>query len=113
MLAVPAYCDARERTVKGNVGNGDGSARADEGGDFGSAVSVNRQDGAGDNDVVAKVIREQGTHGAVDHTGGENRLKAGSRLAALKAAGDATNGVKLFFKIDCEREKVDSVAGAR
>ena len=87
-------------------------AYADHCGDLGGAVAVNRQDFAGDNDVVAQIGREEGTHGAVDQAGGQNCGQAGLTLAAHEAAGDAADCVELLVEVNGEREVVDAVLGA-
>ena len=91
LLAVPAEDDAGDGAVEGHVGDGDCGGCADHCGDLGGAVAVNRQDFAGDNDVVAQIGREEGTHGAVDQAGGQNCGQAGLTLAAHEAAGDAAD----------------------
>ena len=112
LLAVPAEDDAGDGAVEGHVGDGDCGGCADHCGDLGGAVAVNRQDFAGDNDVVAQVGREEGTHGAVDQAGGQNCGQAGLTLAAHEAAGDAADCVELLVEVNGEREVVDAVLGA-
>ena len=112
LLAVPAEDDAGDGAVKRNIGDGDCCGCADHSGDLGAAVTVNGQHLASDDNIVAQVAREQGTHGAVDEAGGQNCGQAGLTLTAHERAGDAAYCVELLVKIDCEGEVVDAVLGA-
>ena len=110
-LAVPAEDYACDGAVEGNVGDADCCRCADHCGDLGAAIAVNGQDLACDNDVVAQVGREQGTHGAVDQAGCQDCRQAGLTLAAHEAAGDAADCVQLFVEIDRQREVINAVLG--
>ena len=72
---------------------------------------VHAHDGGHDGHVVAEVIGEQGTDGAVDDAGGQDALLAGAALAAVEAAGDAAHGVHLLLKVHAQGEEVDTVPG--
>ena len=111
LLAVPAENDACNRTVKGDIGDGDCCRCADHCGDLGAAVTVNGQHLAGNDNIVAQVAGEQGTHGAVDKAGSQNCGQAGLTLAAHERAGNAADSVELLVKINCEREVIDAVLG--
>ena len=100
-----------DRTVPGNVGDGEGGGGADERGDLGRAVVVDRHNGRHDGHVVAEIIGEERADGAVDDAAGQDALLAGAALAAVEAAGDAADGVHLLLKVDGEGEEVDAVAG--
>ena len=112
LLTVPAEDDAGDGAVERHVGDRNGGGGADHGGDLGAAVAVNAQHFAGDDDVVAQVGREEGTHRTVDQTGGENGVEAGLALTAHEAAGDAADGVELLVEVDGKREVVDAVLRA-
>ena len=70
-----------DRPVPRNIRNGEGDGRADHRGDLGRAVLIHGHDVQNECDVVPQVFREQGTDGAVNHTGGEDRLLGGLALA--------------------------------
>ena len=72
---------------------------------------VDRHDGRHDGHVVAEIVGEERTDGAVDDAAGQDALLAGAALAAVEAAGDAADGVHLLLKVDGEGEEVDAVAG--
>ena len=112
LLTVPAEDDAGDGAVEGNIGDGDCSGGTDHSGDLGRAVTVNAQDFAGDDNVIAQVGREKRTHGAVDQAGSQNCGQAGLTLAAHEAAGDAADGVELLIKVHGEGEVVDAVLRA-
>ena len=111
LLTVPAEDDPGDGAVEGNIGNAHRGGGADHGGDLRGAVAVHGQNLAGDHNVVAQVGGEEGTHRAVDQTGGKNRLQAGLALTAHEAAGDAADGVELLVEVHGEREVVDAVLG--
>ena len=111
LLTVPAENDAGDGSVKRNVGNRDGCGSADHCGNFGAAVTVDGKHLAGNDDVVAQVGGEQGTHGAVDEAGRQHCGQAGLALTTHEAAGDATDCVQLFVEVDGKGEVVDAVLG--
>ena len=106
-----AHLHGAHRAVPGNVGNGEGGGGADEGGDLGRAVMIHSHDGGHNGHIVAEVIGEQGTDGAVDDAGGQDALFTGAALTAIEAAGDAAHGVHLLLKIHAQGEEVDTVPG--
>ena len=55
LLAVPAQDDAGNGAVEGNIGDGNCCGGTDHGGDFRGAVTVNGQNLAGDDNIVAEV----------------------------------------------------------
>src|SRR5699024_2491006 len=112
LLAVPAEGDAGDGAVEGDVGDGDGGGGADHGGYLRGAVAVNAEDLALDGDVVAQVVGEEGTHGAVDEAARQDGGQAGTALAAHEAAGDAPHGVELLVEVHGEGEVVDAVPRA-
>ena len=112
LLAVPAQDDAGDGAVEGHVGDGDRGGGADHGGDLGAAVPVHAQDLAGDDNVIAQIGGEKGTHGPVDEAGGQHGGQAGLALTAHEAAGDAAHGVELLIEVHGEGEVIDAVLGA-
>ena len=106
-----AHLQGADRAVPGDVGDGQGSGGADEGGDLGRAVVVHAHDGGHDGHIIAEVIGEQGADGAVDDAGGQDALLAGAALTAVEAAGDAAHGVHLLLKVHAQGEEVDAVPG--
>lgn len=76
----------RGRAVPGNVGIGDDERRADGGDDLNGVIVVLREDGVGQNDVVAQLFVEQGAHRAVDEAGDQHAAVGGLALAAVERA---------------------------
>ena len=112
ILAVQiADIGGRGRAVPGNVGIGDDERRADGGDDLNGVIVVLREDGVGQNDVVAQFFVEQGAHRAVDQTGDQHAAVGGLALAAVERAGDAADGVHTLFDLDGQREIVDAGLG--
>ena len=99
------------RAVPGNVGIGHDEGRADGGHDLDGVVIVLREDGVGQDDVVAKLLVEEGAHRAVDQAGDEDAALRRTALAAVEAAGDAAHGVHPLFDLDGQREIVDAGLG--
>ena len=97
--------------VPGNVGDGQRGAGADQGGDLRGAVVIHGHDRAHHGHVVAEVVGEQGTDGAIDDAGGQDALFTGTALAAVEAAGNAAHRVHLLLKVHAQGEEVDAVPG--
>ena len=76
-------------------------------------VLVVGQCGAGDNDIVAQVIVEEGTHGAVDEAAYQYASLGGTALTAEISAGDTAHSVHPLFKINGQREVVNAGLGGR
>ena len=105
-----AHLHRAHGAVPGDVGDGQGSGGADEGGDLGGAVVVHTHNGGHDGHVVAEVAGEQGADGPVNDAAGEDALLAGAALPAHEAAGDAAHGVHLLLEVHAQGEEVDAVA---
>ena len=101
----------RGRAVPGNVGVGDDERRADGGDDLNGVIVVLREDGVGQNDVVAQLFVEQGAHRAVDQTGDQHAAVGGLALAAVERAGDTADSVHALFDLNGQREIVDASLG--
>ena len=100
-----------DRAVPGNLGNGDRDGNADHGGDFRQTVLIHAHN-CGDNaDVIAHILREQRADRTVDHAGAKGRFFAGTAFSSLERAGDLTDRIELFFKINGKREKVNAFSG--
>ncbi len=54
-----ADLERADRAVPGNVGDGERGGGADESGDLGRAVMIDRHDGRHDGDVVAEIVGEE------------------------------------------------------
>ena len=101
----------RGRAVPGNVGIGDDERRADGGDDLNGVIVVLREDGVGQNDVVAQLFVEQGAHRAVDEAGDQHAAVGGLALAAVERAGDTADSIHTLFDLDGQREIVDASLG--
>ena len=96
------------RAVPGNVGIGHDEGRADGGDDLDGVIVVLREDGVGQDDVVAELLVEEGAHRTVDQAGDEDAALRRTALAAVEAARDAAHGVHPLFDLDGQREIVDA-----
>ena len=103
--------DTGDRSVPGDIGDGQRERNAAHAGDLGRAVGVDRHDGHDDRAVVAHVLGEERADGAVDEAGVEDRLVGGARLALDEGAGDLADRIELLLEVDRQREKVDALAG--
>ena len=97
--------------VEGDIGNLGGQSGAVHGDELRSAGGLDTHDQALEGDVIAHVLGEQGAHGTVDDTAGQDRVLAGSSLALVKAAGELAYCIEFLGVLHAEREKVDPVAG--
>ena len=112
-FTVPAEDDAGDGAVERDIGNRNGGGSADHRGDLRGAVAVNGEHFAGDDNIVAQIGREERAHRAVNETAREHGVQRRTAFAAVKAAGDTADGVKLFVEVHGEREVVDTVLRAR
>src|SRR5574344_1024537 len=65
--------------------------------------------GSNDLNVVVIALREHGANRTVNQAAGQNSLLAGTTLTFNKTTGDLTHSVHLFFKINSQREKVNTL----
>ena len=74
-------------------------------------VGVERQHGDDDLDLVAQTLLEGRAQRPVDQAAGEDRVLAGTTLAAEERAGDLAHGVHPLLDVDREREEVEVLLG--
>ena len=74
-------------------------------------VGVERQDRHDDLYLVAQALDERRAQRPVDEAAGEDRVLAGTALAAEERAGDAARGVHALLDVDRQREEVEVVLG--
>ena len=67
--------------------------------------------GDDDLDLVAQALLEGRAQRAVDQAAGEDRVLAGTALAAEERAGDLARGVHPLLDVDRQREEVELVLG--
>ena len=97
--------------VPRNVGDGNGSGHADHGGDLRRAIRIHAHYGSHNAYIVAHILGEQGTNGAVNAAGGEDGLLGRTSLTALERTGDPTHGIHLLFIIHAQGEEIHALAG--
>ena len=76
----------------------------------GVLLLIGAQHRGDDLDIVAEVLGEERSHGAVDHAAGENGVLARPALAAGERPRNATRRVQLLLVVAREREEVDALA---
>ena len=103
--------NAADDVVKRNIRDRNRDRRTQQSGYLGRVIGIVLQNGADDGNVVAQVLGEQRTHGAVNLAGSQDCLLRGTALAAHEGTGDAANCVQTLLEINREREEVDAVAG--
>ena len=105
------HLHAADGAVPGDLRHGSDQRSADHAGDLGAAIGVKAHDRHGDADVVAHLLGEQGTHGAVHDAAGQDGALAGAALTTHETAGDAACGVELFLVLHVQGEEIDAFAG--
>ena len=103
--------DATDRPGPRNVGDRQGSRRAENGVDVGQVIHVRRQRHRDDLSLVAHVLVEQRAKRSVDQARGQDRLLAGTPAALDESAGDLAHGVLPLLVVTGEREKIQAGLG--
>ena len=103
--------DAADGAVPRNVGDGQSEGGTQHTGNLRRVILIHRQDGHHDRNVVAHILGEERTDGAVHQTGGQDSLLGGTAFAFQESAGDLAHSVHFLFKIHRQREEVDALAG--
>ncbi len=99
-----------DRSLKGDIRDGQGRRCADDGRDIQIVLAIGRQGGDDDLNVIAIVLGKERSQGTVDQAHGEDSCFAGAPFPAEKAARDASCGVQPFFKVHGQGEKVNPLA---
>ena len=94
---------------KGDIGDGQSAGCAYHSRHIGSVVRVNGNCGCNDLHIVVVALGEHGANRTVNQAAGQNSLLAGTTFTFNKAAGDFAHSVHLFFKINSQREKVNTL----
>ena len=102
---------AADDVVERDIRDRNRDRRAQQSGYLGRVIRIVLQNGADDGNVIAQVLGEQRTHGAVDLAGSQDRLLRGTALAAHEGTRDTANCVQTLLEVNREREEVDAVAG--
>ncbi len=100
-----ADAHAAQHMMKGNIGNGQRGARADDGQRVGILLGIGREHHGDDLGFVQEAFGEQRTDGPVDQPAGENFFFRGTSLALDEAARNLAGGVSVFAIINGEREE--------
>ena len=104
-----AYTHTGDRTFKGNIRNRQCTGCTDHSRHIGSIVGVNGNSGSNDLYIVVIALGEHGANRTVNQAAGQNSLLAGTTFTFNKTTGDLTHSVHLFFKINSQREKVNTL----
>jgi hypothetical protein len=107
VLAV-LVADARraDRAQERHAGNRERRGGAEERGDVGIDLGVDRKHRGDDLHVVDESFRKQRPDGTIDQTRGERLLLGGTALALEEAAGNAARGIGLFLIVDREGKEI-------
>ena len=108
-LSVPAEDNTGNGPIERHIRDRDSCRGTDHSGDFGRAVTVNRKHFTGNNNIIAQIAGEKGTHRAVNQAGSQHCRQAGLALAALEAAGNPADCVELFIEVNRKREVVNPI----
>ena len=92
-----AYLSGCAGAVKGNIGNAGCNGRTQHGSQLRAALRIYGHNYVVQSYVIAVVLGKQRTHGAVDHTGGQNGIFRSLSLSLIETAGDFAYCVKLLL----------------
>ena len=101
----------RQDVGEGQVGNGQGRARAHDGERIGVLLGIGREHHGDDLGFVEEPFGEQRTDRPVDQPAGENFFFRGTSLAFDKAARNFAGGVSVFAIVNGERKESGSRFG--
>ena len=96
-------------TVKRNIRNACGDCGTDHGNQLRPACRVHGHHQVIQGHIIAVILREQRAHGTVDDTACKNRVLAGLSLSLVKAAGNLSHGIHLFFIFYAEGEEINTL----
>ena len=105
-----SHNDRSHGTVPRNIGNGKCNGRTQKTDDLRLAIRVDAHDRQVDHHIVAQILGEERTGGAVNDTGREDSFFGRTSLALIIAAGNSAHGVQALFKVYRQRQEVDAVA---
>ena len=106
-----AHAHSGNGSVPRHVGDGQSDGSTHHSGDFGGAVRVHGHDGADDGNIVAHILGEQRTDGAVDDAAHQNGLVGGTAFPLQEGAGDLAHGIQLLLKVHGQREEINALTG--
>ena len=105
-LHVAADAHAGKRTLEGHAAERHGQRGAHDVDNVEGVDLVGDERGGDDVHLVAETVREARANRAVDHTGRERGLLAGTALALEVATRDTAGSVHLLVEVDGQREEV-------
>ena len=105
-LHVTADAHAGKRALEGHAAERHCQGSTHDVDDVKGVDLVGDERGGDDVHLVAEAVREARTNRAVDHTGRERGLLAGTALTLEVATRDAAGGVHLLVEVDGQREEV-------
>ena len=101
-----ADADGRDRTVPGDIGNGEGGAGAVHHRDVGLVLLVGGKQKADDLHLVEEPFRKERAARTVAEARGQDLLLGGAPFALKVAAGEAARSVVLLAVVHSQGEKV-------
>ena len=105
-----SYADAGDRSVPGNIGNGQRNRSGDHAHNIRCAVLVHCQNRHDNGNVIPHGLREQRTNRTVYHTRGQNRLFRGLSFPLGERTGNLSHRIHPFLIVHRQREKVDALS---
>ena len=102
----PPDTHARQRIIKGNIGDSHGRRSADDAQDIGIVFLVGGKNHHVNLHFIAESLREQRAQRAVDHPRRENLLFRRPAFTFEESAGDLPRRVGLLAIIDLQGEKI-------
>ncbi len=98
-------------TVKGNVGNAGSDGGTQHSGELRTAVRINGHNDVVQRYIVAVVLGEERTHGAVNYAGGEDGVLRSLSLSLIKAAGNLSHCVLFFLIFHAQGKEINAFPG--
>ena len=97
--------------VKGDIGDAGGRWRIQHGRQLRAAVRVHAHHQVVQGHVISVILGEQGPHGAVDDSGGEDGVLGSLSLSLVEASGDLATEYNFLLIFHAQGEEIDPLSG--
>ena len=106
-----AYLGHSAGAIERNIGNAGSDSCTDHSHQLRTTLGIHAHYHVVQGYIITVILGEQGTHGSVDDTAGQNSILTCLSFSLVETAGDLTHSVHLLFILYTQREEIDTVSG--